>query len=188
MIHLGKRAALSDALVVLRGVMAYNLRLFHLNAEMLPYKVNGSKDGEEGITLAAARTSDLTDRLKRFCRHFVGQCKRLIGQGRRLRNDGHKHPCADSRTASTPKAASAAGNAPSSIHHLRQCAAKINVSACVVVCSQQCRSYHHMMLRTVHMTGSAIICSMMAIGSLAALVMHNAIMRSSPRVWHSLHT
>lgn len=153
MIHLGKRAAPSDALVVLCGVMAYDLRLFHLNAEMLPYKVNGRKDGEEGIPLAAAWTSDLTDRLKRFCRHFVGQCKRLIGQGRRLRNDGHKHPCADSRTASTPKAASAAGNAPSSIHHLRQCAAKLNVSACVVVCRQQCRSYHHMMLRTVHMTG-----------------------------------
>ena len=92
MIHLGKRAALSDALVVLRGVVAYDLRLFHLNAEMLPYKVNGRKDGEEGIPLAAAWTSDLTDRLKRFCRHFVGQCKRLIGQGRRLRNDGHKHP------------------------------------------------------------------------------------------------
>lgn len=66
MIHLGKRAALSDALVVLRGVMAYDLRLFHLNAEMLPYKVNGRKDGEEGIPLAAAWTSDLTDRLKRF--------------------------------------------------------------------------------------------------------------------------
>ena len=66
MIHLGKRTALSDALVVLCGVMAYDLRLFHLNAEMLPYKVNGSKDGEEGIPLAAAWTSDLTDRLKRF--------------------------------------------------------------------------------------------------------------------------
>ena len=100
MIHLGKRAALSDALVVLCGVMAYDLRLFHLNAEMLPYKVNGRKDGEEGIPLAAAWTSDLADRLNRFCRHFVGQCKRLIGQGRRLRNDGHKHPCADSRTKS----------------------------------------------------------------------------------------
>ena len=47
MIHLGKRAALSDALVVLRGVVAYDLRLFHLNAEMLPYKVNGRKDGEK---------------------------------------------------------------------------------------------------------------------------------------------
>ena len=79
MIHLGKRTAFADALVVLRGVMAYDLRLFHLNAEMLPYKVNGSKDGEEGISLAAAWTSDFADRLKRFCRHFVGQCKRLIG-------------------------------------------------------------------------------------------------------------
>ena len=39
----------------------------------------------------------------------MGQCKRLIGQGRRLRNDGYKHPRADSRTAGTPKAASAAG-------------------------------------------------------------------------------
>ena len=88
MIHLRKRTAFSDALVVLHGVMAYDLRLFHLDAEMLPYKVNGSKDGEEGIPLAAAWTSDLTYRLKRFCRHFVGQRKRLIGQGRRLRNDG----------------------------------------------------------------------------------------------------
>ena len=79
MIHLGKRTAFADALIVLCGVMAYDLRLFHLNAEMLPYKVNGSKDGEEGIPLAAAWTSDLTDRLKRLCRHFVGQCKRLIG-------------------------------------------------------------------------------------------------------------
>ena len=64
MIHLGKGAALSDALIVFRGVMAYDLWLFHLNAEMLPYKVNGSKDGEEGISLAAARTSNLADRLK----------------------------------------------------------------------------------------------------------------------------
>lgn len=109
MIHLGKRAALSDALVVLRGVVAYDLRLFHLNAEMLPYKVNGRKDGEEGIPLAAAWTSDLTDRLKRFCRHFVGQCKRLIGQGRRLRMNDTNIPGTDSRTASPPKAASAAG-------------------------------------------------------------------------------
>lgn len=75
MIHFGKRAAFADALVVLRGVMAYDLRLFHLNAELLPYKVNGSKDGEEGIPLAAAWTSDLTDRLKRFCRHFVHKYK-----------------------------------------------------------------------------------------------------------------
>ena len=64
MIHLGKWTAFTDALVVLRGVMAYDLRLFHLNAELLPYKVNGSKDGEKGISLAAARTSDLADRLK----------------------------------------------------------------------------------------------------------------------------
>ena len=64
MIHLGKRTAFTDALVVLRGVMAYDLRLFHLNAEPLPYKVNGSKNGEERISLAAARTSDLADRLK----------------------------------------------------------------------------------------------------------------------------
>ena len=64
MIYLGKRTAFSDALIVLRGVMAYDLRLFHLNAEMLPYKVNGGKDGEEGISLVAAWTSDLADRLK----------------------------------------------------------------------------------------------------------------------------
>ena len=64
MIPLRKRTAFTDALVVLRGVMAYDLRLFHLNAELLPYKVNGSKNGEEGIPLAAARTSDLADRLK----------------------------------------------------------------------------------------------------------------------------
>ena len=64
MIYLRKRTAFSDALIVLRGVMAYDLRLFHLNAELLPYKVNGSKDGEEGISLTAARTSDLADRLK----------------------------------------------------------------------------------------------------------------------------
>ena len=64
MIHLGKWTAFTDALVVLRGVMAYDLRLFHLNAELLPYTVNGSKDGEKGISIAAARTSDLADRLK----------------------------------------------------------------------------------------------------------------------------
>ena len=64
MIHFRKRTAFSDALIVLCGVMAYDLRLFHLNAELLPYKVNGSKDREEGISLAAARTSNLADRLK----------------------------------------------------------------------------------------------------------------------------
>ena len=64
MIHLGKRTAFSDALIVLRGVIAYDLRLFHLDADLLPYKVNGSENGEEGISLTAARTSDLADRLK----------------------------------------------------------------------------------------------------------------------------
>ena len=64
MIHLRKRTAFSDALVVLHGVMAYDLRLFHLDAEMLPYKVNGSKDGEERIPLAVARASDFADRLQ----------------------------------------------------------------------------------------------------------------------------
>ena len=64
MIHLRKWTAFTDALVVLRGVMAYDLRLFHLNAELLPYKVNGSKVGDKGISLAEARTSDIADRLK----------------------------------------------------------------------------------------------------------------------------
>ena len=58
MIHLRKRTAFSDALIILRGVMAYDLRLFHLNAELLPCKVDDNKDGEEGISLAAAWTSD----------------------------------------------------------------------------------------------------------------------------------
>ena len=61
MFYLRKRTAFSDALIVLRGIMAYDLRLFHLNAELLPYKVNGSKDREERISLAAARTPDLAD-------------------------------------------------------------------------------------------------------------------------------
>ena len=55
----GERTALSDALVVLRGIAADDLVLFHLDAEMLSDEINGSQDGEKRISLAAARSADL---------------------------------------------------------------------------------------------------------------------------------
>ena len=52
-IRLGERAAFPNALVVLRGITADDLMRFHLHAEALFYKVDGGKDGEKGIPLAA---------------------------------------------------------------------------------------------------------------------------------------
>ena len=44
-IRLGKWAAFADALVVHRSVAAYDLRLLHLDAKVLFYKINGGQDG-----------------------------------------------------------------------------------------------------------------------------------------------
>ena len=59
MVEDGKRAALSDALVVFLGVGADDFRFFHFNAEVLPDKVHRREDRQIGIPLAAARTADL---------------------------------------------------------------------------------------------------------------------------------
>ena len=73
-------AALSDALIVLRGVTAHDLRLLQCDAEMLLHKIDRRENGQKRVPLAAARAADLTDPPERGRRHFVRQRKRLVGQ------------------------------------------------------------------------------------------------------------
>ena len=75
-------AALSDALIVLRGVTAHDLRLLQCDAEMLLHKIDRRENGQKRVPLAAARPADLTDLPERGRRHFVRQRKRLVGQRR----------------------------------------------------------------------------------------------------------
>ena len=72
--------ALSDALIVLRGVAAHDLRLLQRDAEVLLHKIDRRENGQKRVPLAAARAADLTDLPKRGRRHFVRQRKRLVGQ------------------------------------------------------------------------------------------------------------
>ena len=45
MVRLGKRAAFTDALIVLSGVVTYDSWSFHLYSEVLFNKIYGSEDG-----------------------------------------------------------------------------------------------------------------------------------------------
>jgi len=51
--------ALSDALIVLRGVAAHDLRLLHCNAEVLLHKIDRRENGQKRVPLAAAPESAL---------------------------------------------------------------------------------------------------------------------------------
>ena len=51
----------ADALPVLSRKAAQDFRLFHLDAELVFYKIDSCKDGQERIPLAAAWTSDFSD-------------------------------------------------------------------------------------------------------------------------------
>ena len=47
MIHLKKRTAFTDALIVLSREVAHDFWFFHLNTEVGFYKINGRKDGQK---------------------------------------------------------------------------------------------------------------------------------------------
>ena len=54
MIYFCKWATISDALIILAGMTAHDLRLFHLNPKMLFHKINSRKNGQVGIPFTAA--------------------------------------------------------------------------------------------------------------------------------------
>ena len=91
MVYFGEGAALSDALVVLRGIAADDLVLVHFDSEMLFHKIDSTEDREEGIPLAASRPADFSDLCKRSGCHLVGQRKRLVAQRCGLGENGNKH-------------------------------------------------------------------------------------------------
>ena len=145
-------AAASDALVVLRGVVAGDGRFFQRDAEMFLYEIAGGEDGQEGIPLAAARAADRADPAQGLRGHLVGQRKGLYGQRGRMGDDGDRHPRADTGSAGAPKAAGTSGDAFPPAHHFGQGARQIDVAAGIPVRRQQSRSDHDMMLRAMHMT------------------------------------
>ena len=100
-----KRTAFSDALIVLRGIAAYNVTLFHLDPEVLFHIVNSGENRKEGIALAAARAADLPYFAERPGRHHVGQRERLTGKRIRTGDNGYEHPGTDSRPAGSPESA-----------------------------------------------------------------------------------
>ena len=53
--------------------MADNVRLLHLYAEMLLHEIYGGEDGEVGVAFAAARASDVADRIQRLGGHPMRQ-------------------------------------------------------------------------------------------------------------------
>ena len=146
----GERAALADTLVVFSEMGANDLRLLHLHAQLLLYKVNGLQDGEEGIPLAAAGTADLSDSLEGPCRHLVGKGEGLHAQRRRAGGDGDEHPGADPRAAGAPEAAGAAGDLFPAIYHFPQSFRKVQCPAGVMIGRQQGRADHDVVLRPVH--------------------------------------
>lgn len=47
MVRFGKRTAFTDALVVLRREVAHDFWFFHLDAKVIPHKIDSRKDGQE---------------------------------------------------------------------------------------------------------------------------------------------
>lgn len=58
MIDFGKRTAFSDTLIILCRMVTYNLRLFHLNPQMLLDKINRRKDRQIRIPFTTAWAAD----------------------------------------------------------------------------------------------------------------------------------
>ena len=151
MIRFRERAAFPDALIVLGRIAADDIVLFHFNAEVLLYEVDGGEDGEEGVPLAAPGPADLADATKRACGHLVGEGKWLDRQGRGLGDDGDEHAGADPRPARVPEAAGATGDVLAAVHHLDQGAVQVDIAAAVFIGGKQRGAHHHMMLRPMHM-------------------------------------
>lgn len=131
-------------------------RPLHLHPQMLPGKLHGGKDCQKGIPFAAPGAACLADALQRPGSHLIAQSPGLPGQGRGVCGDGHELPRADARPAGTPETAGAAGDLI--------CPGCISPEgpppdpACRLHSDrrQQCRPYHHMVLRAVHMAKGQI--------------------------------
>lgn len=67
--YLSKRAPHTNALIVLRRIIAHNFRFFHADLKMLFHKINCRQDGQKRIPLAAAGTANRPDLFQGFCSH-----------------------------------------------------------------------------------------------------------------------
>ena len=66
-----ERTAFTNALVVLAGIIADDISSVHFHTELLLGEVDGREDGQIGVTLAAARATDVAYLAKRLCCHLV---------------------------------------------------------------------------------------------------------------------
>lgn len=58
MIYFRKWTAFSNTLVILCGIAAHYLWLFHLNPEVIFHKINCRKNGQEGIPFTTAGSAN----------------------------------------------------------------------------------------------------------------------------------
>ena len=70
-VRLKERTAFADALVVLAGIIADDIRPLHFHTKFLLGEVDGREDGQIGVALAAARATDIANLTKRLCRHLM---------------------------------------------------------------------------------------------------------------------
>ena len=66
-----ERTAFTDALVVLAGIIADDIRSVHFHTELLLGEVDGRENGQIGVALAAARATYIAYLTKRLCRHLM---------------------------------------------------------------------------------------------------------------------
>ena len=69
--RLKERTALADALVVLAGIIADDIRSLHFHTKFFLGEVDGRENGQIGVALAAARATDVSYFTKRLCRHLM---------------------------------------------------------------------------------------------------------------------
>lgn len=150
MVCLREGASFADALVVLRGVFAYNFVRLHLDAQPLAHELDCSKDGQVGISLAASWAAHVADALERAGGDEVRKRPGLLRKGRGARCDGHEDACADAGTASAPETAGATRDLLAATLHLQQSGLKIEFAASVAVSREQGGSHHDVMLAAVH--------------------------------------
>lgn len=58
MIYFRKWTAFSNTLIILCGIAAHYLRLFHFNPKIIFHKINSRKDGQVGIPFTTAGSAN----------------------------------------------------------------------------------------------------------------------------------
>ena len=127
------------------------ISVLHGDPVCFPDKTRAKRERQEGISLAATRPSDLAHLCNhgRSIRHMVLIIP-IRAQRSRSVNDRERRSDRGYGSADPPLSAHSARHPDRSFRKLVKRTIKIDLSACVFICSQKCRAVKKMMFRPVH--------------------------------------